>query len=92
MSDSGATGETSDGQKQELPESYRAADSDALSESAAAAVTPETKQFLEDYADVHPDHTRVAEIIRAQVNELKNQKGSEVHDLKERLEEQRRDI
>jgi len=92
VSDSSATGETSDGQERELPEPYRAAEDDGLSESAGAAVTPETKRFLEDYADVHPDHTRVAEIIRAQVNELKDRKGSEVHDLKERLEEQRRDI
>jgi len=92
VSDSGATGETADGQEREFPDSYRAADGDALSESVGAAVTPETKQFLEDYADVHPEHTRVAEIIRAHVNELKDHKGSEVHDLKERLEEQRRDI
>jgi len=92
VSDSGATGETADGQERELPEPYQAAADDALSKSVGAAVTPETKQFLEDYADVHPEHIRVAEVIRAHVNELKERKGSEVHDLKERLEEQRRDI
>lgn len=97
MSDANSTGNGGESQPESdrgttLPEQYRDAPDARLTESIGTTVASGTKQFLEDYVDVHPNYDRVAELLRDHAEALKREKGEQVADLKHDLDARREEL
>jgi hypothetical protein len=93
---SGTDREDRDGEQRDdheaVPDRYAASADEPLTAHISGTVAPGTKQFLEDVVDTHEEYSTVAAVLRDQVNALKREKGEAVAELKDVLEENRRQL